>query len=495
MERAMINIARLNPFARITGSEIVGIELGAGFLKLVHFKSSLQKSEILNILSKEITNLSDDDVAKAIKALFAELKAKDPRVVSIIPAQLAITKNIEIPSCDPAEIREIISLQAGRHTPYSREEIIVDYVDLGAFKNSYTKILLVIVARNIVKRHCETLSKAGLKLEKVLFAPEGLALSASRALKLGSENIPVSLVNIDDVSSDFAVIFRSKPLFVRSISIGFQHLSQEHKEVYNKKFIEELKKSLEAYQAEGLEKPPNILLVCGACEELSGLEALLSDNLRLPVKSASYLRNVPLSADILKRPFAKNISFLNLISCQLAYDGLKIDLTLEEIKLRKAIEERGRELVKTGAFVLANFVLIFLILTGRIYFKALRLKELNARYLPLGQEAKELENKYSKISLIRNSLLNRGYSLEALVELYNVLPKKAYITDIRMDEQGRFSLSGSAESMSVVFAFVDNIEKSRYFKDVKTKHATNRKEGAGEVADFEIAAAVDKDAG
>ena len=74
----MISIARLNPFSRITGCEIVGIELSANFLKLVHLKSSLQKSEILNILSKEITNLSDDDAAKALKALFSELKAKDP---------------------------------------------------------------------------------------------------------------------------------------------------------------------------------------------------------------------------------------------------------------------------------------------------------------------------------------------------------------------------------------------------------------------------------
>lgn len=491
----MINIARLNPFSRISGSEIVGVELSPTFLKLVHLKISLQKSEIVNILSREIANLSDDDAAKALKALFAELKAKEPRVVNIIPASMAITKNIEIPSCDPAEIREIISLQAGRHTPYSREEIIVDYVDLGAYKNSYTKILLVIVARNIVKRHYETLSKAGLKPERIFFAPEGLALSAGRLLKLGSDNMPVSLVNIDDSSSDFAVIFRNRPLFIRSISIGAQHLSAEHKEVYNKKFVDELKRSFESYQAEGLDKPPNILLVCGAAQIPSGLEALLSENLHLPVKAYAYLMNASVSGDILKRSFSSSASFLNLVSCQFAYDSLKIDLTLEEVKMRRAIEERGRELVKTGAFVLANFILVFLILTVRIYFKGAYSKSLNSRFLSISQEAKELENDYSKISLIRNCLLNRGYSLEALVELYSVLPKKAYLNDIRMDEQGKLYLSGSAESMSVVFAFVDSMEKSRYFKDVKTKQTTNRKDGAQELADFEIAAIMDKDSG
>ena len=89
------------------------------FLKTCPLKELLQKSEILNILSKDITNLNEDETAKALKALFLELKAKNPRIVNIVSASLAITKNIEIPSCDHAEIREIISLQAGRHTPYS----------------------------------------------------------------------------------------------------------------------------------------------------------------------------------------------------------------------------------------------------------------------------------------------------------------------------------------------------------------------------------------
>ena len=66
--------------------------------------------------------------------------------------------------------------------------------------------------------------------------------------------------------------------------------------------------------------------------ELAGLEALLSESLHLPVKTSAYLMNASLSSEILKRSFANNISFLNLISRQFAYDGLKIDLTLEEIK-------------------------------------------------------------------------------------------------------------------------------------------------------------------
>jgi len=42
--------------------------------------------------------------------------------------------------------------------------------------------------------------------------------------------------------------------------------------------------------------------------------------------------------------------------------------------------------------------------------------------------------------------------------------------------------------MSAIFSFVDEMGKSKYFKDVKTKYTTRRKEGEEDVVDFEIAA-------
>jgi hypothetical protein len=47
--------------------------------------------------------------------------------------------------------------------------------------------------------------------------------------------------------------------------------------------------------------------------------------------------------------------------------------------------------------------------------------------------------------------------------------------------------------MSVVFSFVDSMEKSKIFKDVKTKYTSKRKDGTKDVADFEITCAFEKD--
>jgi len=476
----------------MTNRDVVGIDINDIDLKLAHVRHSPAKREVVNLLSRNIGGLADAEISKIIGGSFHELKAKNPDIINMIPSHLVITKNIEVPSTDPREIKEIINLQAGRHTPYSREEIIVDYINLGAFKHSYTKILLVIVGRNVIKRQFDILDKAGLRLQKVSFAPESLAWSTSRILKLETEDSPVSIIHIDGNFTDFTIVFKGKAMFIRSIPIGVQYLINE-KEKYEMRFIEELKKSLDAYQNENIEKNPNMLVLTGAIEELKGLEATLTNNLQLPVRAIPYFKNLLISDEALKAAsLAKRLSFLNIIAPLLAWEEIKVDLIPEEIKLRKSLEERGKDLIKTGIFILTVLVLVCITLISNIYFKSAYLKNLYTNYQTLNQEAEKLEKDFIKVSLVRNYLSARGYPLDILSELHNIAPLELEIDNIRYDEQGKFNIKGTAESMSAVFSFVDNMEKSKYFKDVKTRYTSKRKEGSKDVTDFEIIATLEK---
>ena len=480
---------KLNPFNR-KASELVSLSLGNS-LTIAYTAASLNKKEISGIFSKNINSLNDDEISKIIKEGFVELKLKNPRIICVVTAQLAITKNIEIPSTDHQEIKEIINLQAGRHTPYAREEIIVDHINIGTYKNSYTKILLVIVARSAVKRHYEILAKIGLKPEKVFFAPEALGLASSKMLKVESDNSPLSLIHIDEAATDFMVIFKRKPLFIRSIPIGIQsfELDREKQQV---RFADELKKSIESYQSEGIADVPSRFILTGAVEDIHGLSEVLN-NARLPLKTIAYFGNFHLHPEALKAlSAAKRVSFLNAIAGLFFSDELKVDLVPEEVRLGRALEERAGELIKIGIFVLAVFVLVFFIMLSNIFFKSVYLKNLDERYTPMIGESRKLEKDYTRISTIRHYLENRGYSLEVLTELYRLTPLEIALGDIRLDEQRKFSIKGTAEAMSVVFSFVDSMEKSRYFKDVKTKYTTKRKDGLKEFTDFEITAAIDR---
>jgi len=137
-------------------------------------------------------------------------------------------------------------------------------------------------------------------------------------------------------------------------------------------------------------------------------------------------------------------------------------------------------------------VLIFSVFLTNIYAKSTILKKLDKKFQTIHDDARELEASFTKINLIKDYVSRRGYALEVLGEIYAIITDDILLNDIRFDDEGRFSVRGTAEAMSSVFSFVEQLGKSKYFKDVKTRYTTKRKEGLKDVTDFEIQSALVK---
>ena len=309
-----LKLKKIKPASRLGSRELVGIDFGGQNLKMLYVRQATsRKIEIINLIEKNISGLSEDDISKNINLGFKELRAKKPSIIDIIPAHFVITKNIEVPSVDSNEIKKIVDLQANRHTPYSREEIIVDYIDMGVFKHNYTKILLIIVPQNLIRKHFEILNKAGLRIEKMVLPAEALAISAPRLFRLETEEAPVSIVHVDKESTEFTVIYKNKILFTRSIPLGVQHLVDQE-ESHRARLSDELKKSLESYQSENAERVTNRIFLTGAVEELKDLDTYLTTAINLPATKISYFGDLALSDKAKNILSSRNdISFLNVI--------------------------------------------------------------------------------------------------------------------------------------------------------------------------------------
>jgi len=444
------------------------------------------KKELVSMKVVPAAGLADADIVKNIIDFHSGLKAKALEIITVISSQVVITKNIEVPSVNPQEIKEIISLQAGRHTPYSREEVIVDHIDIGVYKKNYTKILMVIVNSKIVKKQLEILEKAGLRIKKVIFAPEGLAWASGRILKLESHSAPVGVIHIDADFTDFSVILKGRVIFVRSIPIGRQQLISDNEKSLAK-FSDEVRKSLEAYQNEDIERNAEKLFISGAVEGIADFENILGEAFHLPVKMVPYAKNIissPAAQEFITDE--KNYSLFSLICGLLACDDAKINLIPEELKLKQGLEQRGKDLAIVGMLSLIAFALVFFILLTRIYFKSAYLDMLNGKYRALNKDTRKLEKELVGISTMRKYFSSQGNILEVIRELSQIMPEDLEFSDIRADEQGRLAIKGTALSMSTVFSFVDSMAKSKYFKEVKTKYTTKRKEEGRDIVDFEI---------
>ncbi len=486
------NIKRIQSLVGLVQKDLVAIDISGNYLKAAHVKVSPHKKELICIIGKNIKDFGDEDISRAIGSCIAEMKLSNCVIALSVSAQQVITKNIEIPSVDIQEIKEIMDLQAGRHTPYSREEIIIDFVNIGVYKHNYSKILLFIVANNIINRQLVILGRNKLKADKVFFACEASSWFLSKILKTDTTESPVILLHIDETCTDFLVVFKEKVIFIRSIPIGAERFV-DLEGIYRKKFTEEVRHSLEAYQSEDIEKTPTSMIVTGVVEEVGSMEMVLNDILHIPIKVVPYLEKVKAAGEASAiESTAKSRSFFNVIVPLLAYDDMKVNFVPENVKLSMNVRDRGMELIRVGILILTVFVFLFSIFASRIYFKSLYLKKLEREYRPLNEKARSLENDFTRVSLIRNYLIKRGYSLDVLAEFYEIIASDVEISEIRFDEETKLIIRGTAEAMSTVFSFVESLEKSAYFKDVKTKYTTKRKDGQKDVTDFEINAYLDK---
>jgi len=476
----------VNVFPQIGIRDVVCVSLSGDNLKLAYAKISPTRKEIVDLVSYEIQGLSEEEITKSIKSSLNSLKLSSPEVIIVVPSHATIAKNIEIPSLNEQEIKEIVDLQAGRHTPYAREEIIIDYMNIGAYRENYTKILLIIVTLSVIRRQIEILEKTDLRIEKVYFSPEMITRFCSNALKLGKEGSVGTIIHIDANFTDFITVIKGEVVFVRSIPIGRQHLFSE-KERYQIRFVEEVKKSFETYQAEDIGSLPEQIILTGAAQEGEELQDLLSKMLFIPVKFFPYLEQVPMASQELKKSLTSGQdSFLDVIAPLLNPDRVQINLIPEEIKLRKRFEEKSKDLVTSGISVMIILAMLCLSLIGNIFFKSSYLTKLNDKYAPVIEASKRLEDNFSQMRAVKKALKSRNVALDVLAELYDLIPADIQLSGIKFTLQGNFSIEGNSRTMGTVFSFIGEMEESTFFKKVESRRTTKRRVDDQEIVDFEI---------
>lgn len=477
------------------GPDTLCVEFIADAIKAVRVKALGPRHIVTDVSYKDVRGLGRPEIVTALREfLRASRKRGDIRVVLSIPSPLVITKNIEIPSQDPQEIKEIINLQAGRLTPYAREEVIIDYINIGVFRQSYTKLLLLIVNKDVVNKQLSLFAEAGVRIDHVLLPAEALGVLVYHHLKMEVQDTVYSIIHTDDTSTDFGVYIKGRLVFLRSIPVGAQHLLNE-KDKHLARFIDELKKSLDAYQAEDIEASPSLVVFTGAIDGLRDMEVMMLDAFRIPVRLLGAPDFMPRSDTLPKENLApRGISVLGAAAPALGMSSSVVNLIPDEVKLRLSLEERGRDIIKTGVLAMTIILFVCASFLVNIYLKAEYLKKLNEKFRTLNAEASEIESDFSKVRIIHRCLQNRGAGLNVLAELYVLTPLEIALSNIRLRETGDLSVKGEATSMSAVFTYLGNLEKSDTFKGVKTKYTSKKKVGDQEIVDFEISGVLEKTA-
>lgn len=447
--------------------------------------AQVSRAGVVEKLAKQ--SVSKGAVDAALRQLLTTFDVQKSDIVWVLPGDVATAKNIEVPSVDNDEIESILALQAPRHTPFNKDEIYLSYIKLGSSRPNFTRVLLVVVKREAIKEKMVVLKSAGLKMETVLFAPEGIARFYAKALNVKKVDAPIVLLDVNMQSTNFIVQSNSMAVMSRSIPIGIEHLAIDPDAP--KQMAEEIKVSLDAYEQDKIDRTPSRFYFTSAHMALAAVPDVIKEVAGIHVEYLAYNQYVKGNkaiGEMLAKDFADD-SVLDIIATAVCAAKCQAELIPQEIRDQRSVAEKGRETLKAGIFFLCTLFFVGFALFSKVYFKDQFFKQnLVEKYSSQREDVKNLESMITRTNILREYLQARPLPLDAVRELYRIIPQEIYLSAVNMDDAGGVSIQGVSDSMSKVFNFVTSLESSLLFEGVKTKSTSTKKERGKEVAAFEI---------
>ena len=449
----------------------VAVEINEEFLKI----AAMAKGPLAPLwaAAKPISQLED----KQISALFAEtlqqLKVKPYPLTLCIPRNQVTVRMLNLPSQDRNEINQMLGLRIAQIVPYKKEEIVYDYVICGTDEIGYTKLMLVIVHRDILKRQLKIIEMAGFSADEITlssFAVHQRLLSSQKS-DIGTQELYLVL-DVDSLYTDFIVFNRENVLFTRGIAMKIE--GAVNTSGINKLWGE-VRQSLVIFHNEVSNKNPLKMYLSGGKIVLE-LEKVVGGEFDIPAK-------------VIAAPYPEhNVSFTALSELILGGRKKRISFIPPELQVRKNLKDRMRELTITGSLAAYLFMALLLFFGGKLGVQQAYLNSLKDYNKTLQKDGGRLLRDYKRIKFVQDFIYQRGAILDIFTQIQKIIPQDIAIDSISVRDDNSVTFKGHSRQTSEVFNFVKTLEGSKYFKNAVVKSTRTRKQNNSneEITDFEI---------
>ncbi len=467
----------------------VAVEWSGEWLKLAQVTASRTGKRLVRLEAREIP--LPDALPGLIRDVVAPGEAEPDAVLISLPRNVVTVRNLRLPSTDPAELKDMASLQAATLTPYAKDEIVAGFQPIARpTGEGSTDVVLAIVNQEASHARLGVLGSAQLKARGIRLSSQGLVEWYTLAPR-ADEARPVAVVDIHTTFTDFVVVADRQLLFTKMLPIGVVKLLGGQ-QAWLSQFEEEMKTALDLYEHEGVGGPVAKTVITGAEVEVEGFESRLHERFGLAVERVPVLERVPGAAD--GEVLGDSVAARKATSCAavigLAWnpDGASIDLTPQDVSLQEGLARQGRDLAVMGILCLSLLMVLSGFVSARLYLKRQYLDQLRQEVQRTRGQAEEVERLRHGIRTVHDLIHARSLSLETLSLLHQLLPPEIYLSAVTFKVGDQLTVKGVAGEMSHVFQFVSVLEKRPEFVQVKVRQvATKTGEGEKRQAEFEIA--------
>jgi len=478
-----------SPFRVYPGARTV-VSLDSQWLKLVYTLPAAMGRVVQKVFAEPVAGLSNTDIAKILTEKLGRKEGFDPgRVIIANPSQFTTVRVTSLPSTDPAEIRQIVDLQAERYTPYAKEEILTGFKVIGRDSAGYSRVLIMISHRDIVQRVVSIMDGIGWMVTFVGSDLEGIVNwfgIVSGGKGAGFSGAPVLIVDVDWETTAVLVLHEGHPRFHRSIACGMAHLKSDAG-AGTATLVGELQRSVEALEGEG-EEPHLVLsevILTGLADRADSLKEAVQTGLNLPVKVIPPFSSVPLqSSAVGASEAAASVSFSGLIG--VALKPCDVDLTPQPVKLRLAFESRSRALVTLGGQLIVLLLLLSCFALEKMVKAEKQLQNLARQEDSVAAPAAVMSHALDQVGFIQERFAHRGGLLDLMAALSQIMPPEIQLESLNYTDGEKVLLKGISSELPKVYEFANSLGKLPLFTEASAKRTSKKRIEDQDFTDFEI---------
>lgn len=341
----------------------LGIDIGSRTITVAEVKNGKSAPTITNFGGVELPpgSVRDGEVldieaaASALKELLSSAKVRGKKVHLGVANQRVVVRQLDLPWMEPKDLKASLRYQVQEHLPIAVEDAELDVHIVEEFQNEdgerYQRVLLVAGHRDMVASHVEVAQRAGLKPVSVDLNPFAVLRSMGTISSLDSGHEVV--IDVGSGVTDIVVHEAGTPTFVRILVLGGDDItsalasglsiSDQEAEALKRtitigaddttagtivtaraeQFIEEVRSSLDYYQAQAGATRPTSVILTGGGALLGGLPQRLAEKLRLPVTVGSVFEKLPVTGTVYGPDELAQVGPNLAVSVGLALGGLE----------------------------------------------------------------------------------------------------------------------------------------------------------------------------
>ena len=449
--------------------QVVLVEVGSEWLKIAQFEKT-GGGLVLSKLHLEKFESVGTNLTRMIVDAYKKHKFAKIPVIACLPRKVVNVRMVDLPSNEISEIEDMVELQVRKLTPYSKAEILSDYVIMGTNRTGYAQIMLVIIQRSILRQRYAAIEAAGLEIEKMSTSSEGL-LNWGKTSD-GDAHSAAILLDVGAANSELAVVSEGKLAFTRGIMMGASALKEDF-DKNKEQFVRDVNRSIEMMHSESGGVIPDHIILTGA--KVDSLEEHLNEAIDLPVKVVDGLSVVgkrPAAPDLSSAEYGV-VSLTALAGSALAPDALKFDLMPDVVRMRKDMVSRAKRLTVFVMMMMTVLVSFSLFSVTKISLIKKRHSLLHGQYEETLPATKKVEEMRDLIKVVRDRENPRYALITILDHLHDLAKGDLSFSAVDMDRDTRkVTLGGTAGQSRDIRSLVNALEQSPYFENVKEPGAT-----------------------